>query len=58
MWAEVVVIPICLEGGKMRWLGACAARANAGNEGLVMGFGVPRHTSVVRAGACLVFETG
>ena len=56
--AEVVVIPVRLEGGKMGWLGASAARANAGKEGLAMGFLALRHTSVVHAGACLLSETG
>ncbi len=55
---EVVVMPMGLEGGKMRWSGACAARANASKEGLVMGFWVLRHASVVHAGAWLASKTG
>jgi len=55
---EVLVIPLRLEGGKMRWLGASAARVNASRQGLVMAFLVLRHTSVVHAGACLGSETG
>ncbi len=52
-----VVFPVRLEDGRRRWFGSGAAGANAGKEGLAVGFSVLRHTSAVRARARLGSET-